>query len=53
MCIRDRTCRKQAVLEEPLPYNNRYDNRTTVAARLDLDAVIASGNKAPKVRWRR
>ena len=49
----DWTCRKQAVLEEPLPYNNRYDNRTTVAARLDLDAVIASGNKAPKVRWRR
>lgn len=49
----DWTCRKQAVLEEPLPYNNRYDNRTTVAARLDLDTVIASGNKAPKVRWRR
>ena len=49
----DWTCRKQDVFEEPLPYNDRYDDRTTVAARLNLDDVLATANKPPKIRWRR
>jgi hypothetical protein len=49
----DWTCRKQDVFEEPLPYNDRYDDRATVAARLNLDDVLATANKPPKIRWRR
>ena len=48
----DWVCRKTAALEQPRPYGYRYDDRTAVAARLDMDAVIASANKPPKIRWR-
>ena len=48
----DWVCRKTAVLEQPRPYGNRYEDRAAVAARLDIDAVIASANKPPKIRWR-
>jgi len=49
----DWTCRKQATLEEARPYTGRYETKDAVAARLDIDAVIASANKPPKIRWRR
>lgn len=49
----DWTCRKQATLEEARPYTDRYDSKAAVAGRLDIDAVIASANKPPKIRWRR
>lgn len=53
MATIDWTCRKQATLEEARPYTDRYDSKATVAARLNLDEVIASANKPPKIRWRR
>ena len=49
----DWTCRKMATLEEARPYTGRYDDKSVVAGRLDIDAVIASANKPPKIRWRR
>lgn len=53
MATIDWTCRKQATLEEARPYTDRYDSKAIVAGRLDIDAVIASANKPPKIRWRR
>ena len=53
MATIDWTCRKQANLEEARPYTDRYDSKATVAGRLNLDEVIASANKPPKIRWRR
>jgi len=53
MATIDWTCRKQASLEEARPYTDRYDSKDAVAGRLDIDAVIASANKPPKIRWRR
>ena len=53
MATIDWTCRKQATLEEARPYTDRYDGKDGVAGRLDIDAVIASANKPPKIRWRR
>ena len=48
----DWTCRKQAQLEQPRPYRDRYDSKEAVASRLNIDDVIASANKPPKIRWR-
>ena len=48
----DWTCRKQAQLENPLPYAGRYDTADVVAGRLNLDDIIASIGKPPKIRWR-
>ena len=48
----DWTCRKQAQLEQPRPYSDRYDSKEAVASRLNIDDVIASANKPPKIRWR-
>ena len=53
MATIDWTCRKQANLEEARPYTDRYDSKDAVAGRLDIDEVIASANKPPKIRWRR
>tara|TARA_B100000925_G_scaffold13825_2_gene9653 strand:- start:1140 stop:2126 length:987 start_codon:yes stop_codon:yes gene_type:complete len=53
MATIDWTCRKQASLEEARPYTDRYDSKDAVAGRLDIDEVIASANKPPKIRWRR
>lgn len=53
MATIDWTCRKQDVLEEVRPYTDRYDSKDTVKGRLNLDDVIASANKPPKIRWRR
>ena len=48
----DWTCRKQAQVEQPLPYKDRYDSASTVAGRITIDEVIASAKKPPKIRWR-
>ena len=52
MATIDWTVRKQAQLEQPRAYSDRYDSKDGVAGRLDIDAVIASANKPPKIRWR-
>ena len=48
----DWTIRKQAQLENPLPYSDRYDTASVVAGRITLDEIIASVGKPPKIRWR-
>mgnify|MGYP003119545555 FL=1 len=48
----DWTCRKQAQVEQPLPYKGRYDDSSTVASRITIDEIIASAKKPPKIRWR-
>lgn len=52
MATIDWTVRKQAQLEQPRAYSDRYDGKAAVASRLNLDDVIASANKPPKIRWR-
>jgi hypothetical protein len=51
----DWTCKKTD-LEEPLRKGDgqigAYDDVAVVKARLNLDEVIASANKPPKIRWR-
>lgn len=51
----DWTCRKTDI-EEPLRKGNgeigAYELKDTVLGRLNLDEVIASANKPPKIRWR-
>ena len=49
----DWTIRKQAQIENPLPYTGRYDTASVVAGRITLDEIIASVGKPPKIRWRR
>ena len=48
----DWTCRKQAQVEQPLPFKGRYDSSSTVAGRITIDDIIASAKKPPKIRWR-
>jgi len=48
----DWTVRKQAQLENPLPYDGRYDKASVVAGRITIDEIIASVGKPPKIRWR-
>ncbi len=48
----DWTIRKQAQVENPLPYSGRYDTASVVAGRITLDEIIASVGKPPKIRWR-
>lgn len=48
----DWTVRKQKQLENPLPYDGRYDKASVVAGRITIDEIIASVGKPPKIRWR-
>ena len=52
MKVIDWTCRKQAQVEQPLPFKGRYDESSTVASRITIDDIIASAKKPPKIRWR-